>query len=74
MLFDTNGAPLTSVKLNQRMVKIFGGKKAGVNIMRHSYLSEKFQDTIKKNQEMDDVSKQMGTSKDMVVNNYIKKE
>ena len=74
LLFDTNGAPLTSVKLNQRMVKIFGGKKAGVNIMRHSYLSEKFQDTIKKNQEMDDVASQMGTSKDMVVNNYIKKE
>jgi len=74
LLFDTNGAPLTSVKLNQRMVKIFDGKKAGVNIMRHSYLSEKFQDTIKKNQEMTDVASQMGTSKDMVVHNYIKKE
>ena len=73
LLFDTNGAPLTSVKLNQRMVKIFG-KKASVNQMRHSYLSEKFQDSIKLNKEMDDVSKQMGTSKDMVVNNYIKKE
>ena len=73
-LFDTNGAPLTSVKLNQRMVKIFDGKKASVNMMRHSYLSEKFQDTIKKNQEMDDVASQMGTSKDMVVHNYIKKE
>ena len=74
LLFDTNGSPLTSVKLNQRMVKIFDGKKAGVNIMRHSYLSEKFQDTIKKNQEMTDVASQMGTSKDMVVHNYIKKE
>ena len=73
LLFDTNGAPLTSVKLNQRMVKIFG-KKASVNQMRHSYLSEKFQDSIKLNKEMDDVSKAMGTSKDMVVNNYIKKE
>ena len=74
LLFDTNGAPLTSVKLNQRMVKIFDGKKASVNMMRHSYLSEKFQDSIKFNKEMDDVSKQMGTSKDMVVHNYIKKE
>ena len=74
LLFDTNGSPLTSVKLNQRMVKIFDGKKAGVNIMRHSYLSEKFQDSIKLNKEMDDVSKQMGTSKDMVVHNYIKKD
>ena len=42
--------------------------------MRHSYLSEKFQDSIKLNKEMDDVSKQMGTSKDIVVHNYIKKE
>ena len=45
LLFDTNNAPLTSVKLNQRMNKIFG-KKISVNAMRHTYLSEKYGDIV----------------------------
>ena len=47
LLFDTNKNPLTSVKLNQRMNKIFG-KKVGVNQMRHTYLTDKYRDTINK--------------------------
>ena len=31
LLFDTNMNPLTSVKLNQRLNKLFDGKKVGVN-------------------------------------------
>lgn len=43
MLVDTNGDQLSSVKLNQRINKIFD-KKVGVNIFRHSFLSEKYKD------------------------------
>lgn len=41
LLVDTLGHALTSVKLNQRMNKIYG-KKISVNILRHSFLSEKY--------------------------------
>jgi integrase len=37
LLFDSNMNPLTSVKLNQRLDKLFGGKKVGVNSLRHTY-------------------------------------
>ncbi len=39
LLVDRNGEKLTPVKLNQRLNKIFG-KKVGVNILRHSFLTE----------------------------------
>ena len=44
MLVDTNGDQLSSVKLNQRINKLFDQKKVGVNIFRHSFLSEKYKD------------------------------
>ena len=61
LFFDVNGSPLTSVKLNQRFVKIFG-KKAAINQMRHSYLTNKFGDTIKQNEIISDTMKEMGSS------------
>ena len=42
LLFDTNMNPLTSVKLKQRFNKIFDGRKISVNMMRHSYLTDRF--------------------------------
>lgn len=62
LFFDSNGNKLTNVKLTQRLNKIFG-KKASVNQMRHTYLSNKYQDTIKLNKEMDDDMKAMGSSR-----------
>ena len=62
LFFDSNGKKLSNVKLTQRLNKIFG-KKASVNQLRHTYLSNKYQDTIKQNQEMEDDFKAMGTSK-----------
>ena len=50
LLIDTNGAKLTPVKLNQRLNKIFDGKKISVNALRHCYLTDKYQDTIKTNE------------------------
>ena len=64
LLFDNNEAPLTSVKLNQRLNKIFG-KKISVNAMRHTYLSEKYGG-------IGNDLNNMGTSMNMVTT-YIKK-
>jgi hypothetical protein len=47
LLFDNNGNKLNSVKLNQRLNKIFNGK-ISTNALRHSYLTDKFGDTIEK--------------------------
>jgi len=40
LLFDSNMNPMTNVKLNQRLNKIFGDKKVGVNNLRHTNITE----------------------------------
>jgi len=62
LLFDNNGNKLSNVKLNQRLNKLFGNKKVGVNQLRHTYLSDKYQDTIKTNNEMAQDLNNMGSS------------
>jgi hypothetical protein len=61
LLFDTNMNKLTNVKLNQRFNKIFGGKKS-VNALRHSFLTDKYADDMKKKKEMEETMKEMGSS------------
>ena len=73
LLFDSNGSKLTSVKLNQRLNKIFG-KKASVNLLRHSYLTDKFGDEIERSKKMANVAEEMGTSSAQVIGTYIKNE
>lgn len=41
---DSNGHKLNSVKLSQRLNNIFGGRHISVNILRHSFLSDKYKD------------------------------
>ena len=72
LLFDSNGKKLSNVKLTQRLNKIFG-KKASVNQLRHSYLSDKYQDTIKLNKDMADDMQAMGSSRKQE-QIYIKKD
>jgi len=72
LLFDINGKKLSNVKITQRLNKIFG-KKASVNQLRHSYLSDKYQDTIKLNKDMADDMKAMGSSRSQE-QIYIKKD
>lgn len=80
LLIDSNGAPLGgenksangSVKLNQRLEKIFG-KKAGVNMMRHSTLTEKYGDMIQKKDNLRKDMEEMGSSMNMS-ETYIKKD
>ena len=71
LLFDTNLGKLSSVKLNQRLNKIFG-KKISTNQMRHTYLSDKYQDTIKVKDALTSDMQNMGSSLEMS-ENYIKK-
>ncbi len=73
LLIDSTGNPLGgpdkssngSVKLNQRLQKIFG-KKSGVNILRHSILTSKYKDVAED-------MKEMGSSTSQLVN-YVKKD
>lgn len=61
LLYDNKKEQLSNVKLNQRLNKIFD-KKAGVNMLRKSYLSNKYGDMInEKNNLKNDMSK-MGSS------------
>ena len=62
LLFDSNENQLSNVKLNQRLNKLFGHKKVGVNQLRHTYLSDKYQSTIKANADMAEDLNKMGSS------------
>lgn len=62
LLFDSNYKKLTSVKLNQRLNKLFNNKKIAINTLRHSYLSEKYKETIDLNNKLENDMKEMGSS------------
>ena len=61
LLFDAKMEKLSNVKLNQRLNKIFG-KKAGVNQLRHTYLTHKYSKLINDKAELDKDMKGMGSS------------
>jgi hypothetical protein len=71
LLIDTNGNKLNSVKLNQRFNSIFGGKKIATNQMRHTFLTDKYAETSKKQKALETDLTEMGTSNN-VAKNYIK--
>lgn len=62
LLFDSNKNQLSNVKLNQRLNKLFDQKKVGVNQLRHTYLSDKYQSSIDTNTKMAKDLKDMGSS------------
>jgi integrase len=61
LFFDIAGNPLSSVKVNQRFVKMFG-KNAGVNQMRHTYLTDKYGHTLEENKKIAQTMEEMGSS------------
>ena len=63
LLFDTNNNPLTSVKLNQRMNKLFDGKKISTNAFRHTYLTDKYGEQAKVQKQLENDLTEMGSSK-----------
>lgn len=71
LLFDISYKPLSNVKLNQRLNKLFG-KKVGVNQMRKTYLSDKYSDLIETKKALEKDFKDMGSST-LQENIYIKK-
>ena len=62
LFFDTFFQPLSSVKLNQRLNKLFDNKRISVNALRHSYLSNKYLSTIDTNKELANDLTSMGSS------------
>lgn len=62
LLFDSNNNRLSNVKLNQRLNKLFDNKKVGVNQLRHTFLSDKYQESIDTNNKMANDLKNMGSS------------
>jgi len=72
LLIDSRGKSLDSITLNQRINKIFEGKKnIGVNGFRKAYITNRYGDTIKVSQELAKDMKEMGSSSS-VSNSYIK--
>ena len=71
LLFDSRFQPLTSVKLNQRLNRIFGGRRISINALRHSYLTSKFTAYSKEQKEVAATMTAMGSSPN-VLNNYVK--
>ena len=82
LLSDSTGRPLYreneasgSVKVNQRISRMFPGKKVGVNSMRHTNLSEKFGDLVEERKRVDKkIAKEMemmGSSPEML-DTYVK--
>ena len=73
LLFDSNMNPLNSVKVNQRLGKIFKSIATGtsVNALRHSYLTTKYGDTIKQKKAIDKDMSEMGSSANMITT-YVK--
>lgn len=71
LLFDKNSQPLTSVKLNQRLCKIFAPKMTSVNLLRHSYLQSLYGDQIEKDKAIQKTMGEMGSSSNML-STYLK--
>ena len=61
LLFDSNNNPLTNVKMTQRLNKIFG-KKASVNALRHTYLTDKYAPVMEAQKKMAVDMAEMGSS------------
>jgi len=73
LFFDSKLEPLNSVKLNQKLCKIFNGRRVAINSLRHCYLTNKYTDFSKEEKEMEHDLQQMGSSKNML-NTYVKLE
>lgn len=61
LLFDSKSGAMSSVKLNQKLERMFG-KKVGINTLRHSYMSDKYGDLIHAKKSMADDFEKMGSS------------
>ena len=72
LLFNNKQNPLTSATLTQKFNRLFGNRNISINNLRSSYLSHKYQDTIKTRENLENDMEQMGSSLNMS-NTYIKR-
>jgi hypothetical protein len=72
LLYNEKGGKLSNVVLNQRLNRIFN-KKVSVNIIRHSFLTDKHKKTLDNVDEMANDMKMMGSSL-LQAKIYIKKD
>jgi integrase len=68
LFFDSNMNPLSSVKITQRLNKIFG-KKVGSSMLRHIFLTDKYGDL---KEEQQTLASAMGHSVHEQQNVYVK--
>ena len=62
LLPDSQVKPLSSVEPSQRLVKLLDSKKIGVNMLRHIYLSTKYQPLATVSKDLESDFKQVGSS------------
>jgi integrase len=73
LFFDINFKPLTSVKLNQRLNKIFGNKKISTSMLRHFFLTDEFAETINQKKKINKIMTEMGSSASQLTT-YVKED
>ena len=66
-----DGQQLTSVKITQKLNRIFGGRSISTNQLRHTYLTGKFANYTKEQKEVARTMTEMGSSP-AVLNQYVK--
>jgi hypothetical protein len=71
LLFDSYMNPLSSVKLNQRLNKMFDGNHTSVNALRHTYLTDKYENHSEEQKKLSTDMTNMGSSLSMA-DTYIK--
>jgi integrase len=71
LFFDSKFKPLTSVTMNQRLNRVFGGRKIAINSLRHSYLTSKYTNLSVEQKRMSADMQQMGSSPAML-DTYVK--
>ena len=66
LLFNSNLGELSAVTLNQRLNSILGNNRS-VNSLRHFYLTSKYKELMKANEEMSKTMESMGSSKEQAL-------
>jgi len=71
LFFDSAMQQLSSVKITQKLNKVFGGRAISVNQLRHTYLTGRFAAYTKEQKEVAKTMTEMGSSP-AVLNQYVK--
>jgi len=71
LFFDSQLKQLTSVKITQKLNRVFGGRAISTNQLRHTYLTGRFAEYTKEQKEVAKTMTEMGSSP-AVLNQYVK--